>query len=472
MNKKKDIIALALSVLFVMGGASLSHADDINTDNPSYISENQPRETDTSVQNLGNDDKNITEVKNDSEAKEDENLLLSEERTPDAQQAGESTEPNYTEEEKNIKDYSGSERYKETDLQPGDTNQSLDKNDEKVEKDGFKFELKNPSRTSPSKTEYGYEVVIDKKTGQRTYTKIFVTDSGLISVDPGNKPMMDKGDKITAESPEITYKPNEDTNLTASRRQRNLNYEASKETLEHINNKDNDSTSFGMKDNYTQDNPRPQFFGGSFGITYKVNPWPNENDKLQLMKLNGEYNEKVFVQGQDINTGVKVDNIDDNAKERLVGQVYNPITGAIVPGASAYIGKDGNIHIKMPEGAIKKDDKGNTVINEDSIFNTPDYKGIQNLDVKFFARPRTLEEFKTIAETPDENGETGTYVETGAGSGSINHKGTDVTIDKQGIDRYDHYNLIGKLKINLDDTRNYDQKYVDKMAKTRKRTHL
>lgn len=88
------------------------------------------------------------------------------------------------------------------------------------------------------------------------------------------------------------------------------------------------------------------------------------------MKLNGEYNEKVFVQGQDIDTGVKVDNIDENAKDRLVGQVYNPITGAVVPGARAYIGADGNIHIQMPEGALKKNADGKYVVNEESIFNT------------------------------------------------------------------------------------------------------
>ena len=166
MNKKKDIIALALSVSFVMGGASLSHADEINSDTTSYISENQQKETESSAQNLGNDDKNITEVKNDSEVKENENLLISEEKAPDSQQAGEhaTSEPNYSEEEKNIKDYSGSERYKETDLQPGDTNQSLVNTDEKVEKDGFKFELKNPSASSPDKKAYGYEIVIDKKT--------------------------------------------------------------------------------------------------------------------------------------------------------------------------------------------------------------------------------------------------------------------------------------------------------------------
>lgn len=424
---------------------------EINSKKTAFGSQalNHPAQA-TAVSNVGNEADNS-------------GLEMSEEKPQTALQAGEpaASEPNYTEEEKNIKDYSGSERYKQTDLQSGDTNQSLVKTDEKVEKDGFKFELKNPSPTSPSKTEYGYVISIDKETGQRTYTKVTVTDSGLIPVNPGDKPMMNQGDKLTAESPGVSYKPIENTELTTSGRQRNLNYEASEETLKHINNKDNDSTSFGFKDNYTQATPGTKFFGSNFAITYKVNPWPNENDKLELMKISGEYNEKVFVQGQDINTGVKVDNIDENAKKRLVGQVYNPITGAIVPRASAYIGDDGNIHIQMPKGALKKDENGKYVVDKESIFNSPDYKALQNLDVKFFARPRTLEEFKGIAETPDDNGETGIYVETGAGTGTINHKGTDVTIDKQGIDRYDHYNLIGKLKINLDDTRYYNQRFED-----------
>ena len=392
----------------------------------------------------------------------DTKLEISEEQTPAAQKAPEeANEPNYSDEEKNIKDYSDRERYKETDLAPGSTIVANVNTDEGKEKDGFKFDTLNPSPTSPSKTEYGYLISIDKKTGQRTYTKVVVSDSGLVPVNAGDKPMMGEGEKLTPDSPEVTYKPDEDGNISG-RKQKLYNYEASEETLKHINSKDNSSTVIGMKDNYTKDNPQKKYFGKSFFITYKVNPWPNENDKLQLMKLSGEYNEKVFVQGQDIDTGVKVDNIDDNAKERLVGQVYNPITGAVVPGARAYIGADGNIHIQMPEGALTKDKSGKTVINEGSIFNTPDYKGLQNLDVKFFARPRTAEEFKTIAKTPDEFGETGTYVETGAGSDIIKHKGKDVKIDKQGIDRYDHYNLIGKLKINLDDTRYYDQKFVDK----------
>ncbi|ERT64879.1 adhesin domain containing protein [Peptoniphilus sp. BV3AC2] len=462
------------------------------------------KENDKEIVKVLNEDKFTVENKEEkSESKDtntqdgeksavNEDLQTSEEKIPEGQQTGQNSEavedgtqtegdknlqkaddPNYDEDEKNIKDYSGSERYRETDLQPGDTNQESPVTDQGEVKDGLEFNIKNPSKTSPSKTEYGYQITIDKKTGQRTYTKIYVTDSGNLPVDKGNKKMMSEGDKLTPESPDVTYKPNENTGIAASRSQRNLNYEASEETLKHINNKDNSSTSFGMKDNYTQDNPRVKFFGGNFALGYKVNPWPNENDKLELMKLSGEYNEKVFVQGQDIDTGVKVDNIDANAKDRLVGQVYNPITGAIVPGASAYIGDNGNIHIKMPEGALKKDENGKTVVNEDSIFNTPDYKALQNLDVKFFVRPRTAEEFKTIAEIPDEFGEKGTYTGSEAGTADINHKGKNVTIDKQGIDRYDHYNLVGGFKLNLDDTRYYNQSFEDEDGKaTEGRTYL
>ena len=360
--------------------------------------------------------------------------------------------------EAKIKDYNSSERYRQTDLTPGSTIVGNVSTDEGKEKDGFKFKTLNPSASSPDKKAYGYEITIDKKTGQRTYTKVVVTDSGLVPVNAGDKPMMKEGEKLTPDSPEVTYKPDEDGNISG-RKQKLYNYEASEETLKHINSKDNSSTVIGMKDNYTKDNPDKKYFGKSFFITYKVNPWPNENDNLQLMKLNGEYNEKVFVQGQDLDTGIKVDNVDENAKERLVGQVYHPVTGKIVPGAKAYIANDGKIHIQMPDGAINKDGS----INKESIFyKDPTFKGIQSLDVKFFARPRTADEFKAISQAPEDELDRGTYVETGAGTATINHKGKDVVIDKQGIDRYDHYNLIGSLNLQLDDTKYYDQDFAHK----------
>ena len=522
MNKKQNLLAIALSASFVLAGANVAEANDqVSTQVEDVVlketdaisnkeidqtneNNNEPLNSEDTIAKSDEEKANANASEEEAPAKSDkkeadaeagknlptdkvvepegpveDNLQVGPEAKPvsqgaeapqpdsnqgkDAQKAPEqkADDPNYGEDEGKIKDYDGSERYKETDLQPGDTNQESNITDQGEAKDGLEFNTKNPSADSPSKTEYGYQITIDKKTGQRTYTKVYVTDSGLIPLDKGNKPMMGKGEKLTPESPDVTYKPGENAIIDGAGKQRNLNYDASEETLKHINNKDNDFTSLGFKDNYTADNPRVKFFGGSFTLGYKVNPWPNENDKLEQLKLNGQYNEKVFVQGQDIDTGIKVDNIDDNAKERLVGQVYNPITGKIVPGASAYIADDGNIHIKMPEGALKKDKDGKTVINEDSIFNTPDYKALQNLDVKFFARPRTAEEFTKIAETEDDYGQTGTYTGSEAGTADINHKGTNVKIDKQGIDRYDHYNLIGGFKLNLDDTRYYDQKFED-----------
>ena len=390
--------------------------------------------------------------------------------TPQSQGTGDNTpqeagEANYSKDEKKIQDYNGSERYKETDLQPGNVNQELNSTDEKKVKDGFKVDFKNPSETSPSKTEWGYQITIDKKTGQRTYTKIYVTDSGLIPAPLGEKPMMGQGDKLTSESTGVTFTPDEKGEITAAGKQRNFNYEASEETLKYINNKDNSSTSFGMKDNYTQDKPRVKFFGDNFVLGYKVNPWPNENDKLQQLKLNGTPTGKLYVQGQTVDTGMKVENLDESARERLVGQVYNPINGKVIGGAKAYIDKDGKVKIDMPAGAVNADG----TINENSDFyKDPELRGLTSFDVKFFARPRTAEELKKIAETPDGYGEKGTYTGTGAGTADINHKGKNVTIDKQGIDRYDHYNLIGNFSLQLDDTRYYDQDFIDEDNKPTK----
>ena len=467
MNKKQKLLAVALSASFVLAGANVAEANEqVQTENVSQVIDNKAQADLPQGQASKNEAK--SEEKSETADAKPLGMEISEEKTPKAQKAAaENSEPNYSEEEKNIKDYSDSERYKETDLTPGSTIVENGITDEGKEKDGFKFDTLNPSPTSPSKTEYGYLITIDKETGQRTYTKVIVSDSGLIPVNTGDKPMMGEGEKLTPDSPEVTYKPDEDGGISG-RRQKLYNYEASEETLKHINSKDNSSTVIGMKDNYTQDNPQKKYFEESFLVTYKVNPWPNENDKLEQLKLNTEKldpDAKYFVKGQDIDTGVKVDNIDDSAKERLVGQVYHPVTGKIVPGAKAYIGDDGNIHITMPKGAINEDGS----INKDSIFSKdPSFRGIQSLDVRFFARPRTAEEFKTIAETPDDDGETGTYVETGAGTGVVNHKGTNVEIDKQGIDRYDHYNLVGNFKLNLDDTKYYDQKYKDQDGKPTK----
>ena len=403
-----------------------------------------------------------------------DNLDLEEEKTPEVQKAGEdqkATEPNYAEDEKKIKDYSEEERYRSSDLPPetedeqgnrigGPSHTSGDP--EMQPKDGFSYNTLEPSKTSEDKTQWGVEMEFDKEKSQRTYTDFNFTNSGLLGgvLDSENVSANEVGDKLAEGFKDPNYKADANIDITSSRQQRNLNLYATEEDLKYINNKDNKNTIIAWEGKYKKD-PTEQDLratqGSNASFSFTVNPWPNENDKLNIIKLNGSHDKKEFVQGQEITTNVQVENLDENARERLVGQVYNPLTGQVVEGAKAYINDQGKVVVKMPEGAVNADG----TINKNSIFyKDPKFKGIQNLEVKFFARPRTADEFKAISDKVNYGG--GHYTSTGAGTETIKHKGQDVVIDKQGIDRYDHYNLIGGFNINLDDTRYYDQEFANK----------
>ena len=372
------------------------------------------------------------------------------------------TDPNYAEDEAKIKDFSDSERYRATQMEQGNGPAFSISGPEMDFLDGFRYNTLEPSATSEDQTLWGLEFEFDKEKGQRTYTDFYFTNTGGFGrptlLEAGKIPANEIGDNLSVEHgfKDPNYKAKAEVDIFASNVNRNLNLYSTVDDLEHINNINNTNTIIAWKGNYTKDNPNgskaTQGTSSAFGFT--VNPWPNENDQLSVIKLNGSHNQKEFVQGQTITTKVKVENLDENARERLVGQVYHPITGEVVPGAKAYINENDYVVVEMPKGAI--DEKGN--INKGSIFyKDPKYKALQNLEVKFFARPRTEEEFRAIGIAANYGEDH--YTSTGAGTETINHKGKDVLIDKQGIDRYDHYNEIGRFKINLDDTRYYDQAF-------------
>ena len=474
MNKKKNLLALALSVSFVLGANSISYAEeDINqipqakeeTQNldkavNELVSEDKEQEevpaTDKAVENL--EEEKTTPV--DASNKENESLQVSDAVNPENVGATESTEPNYADDEKEIKDFDDKERYRSTQMEQGNGPTDLSTESNMDSKDGFSYKNLEPSATSEDKTKWGIEIEIDKEKGQRTYTDFSFTNSGKMAevLDPGSVSSKEEGEKLAEGFKDPNYKAKSEIDITASRQQRNLNFYASEEDIKHINNVDNKNTTMAWEGHYTKDNPNglKATEGSNVAFTFTVNPWPNENDRLSLIKLNGTHDQKEFVQGQTITTNVRVENLDENARLRLVGQVYHPITGEVVEGAKAYINDEGKVVVEMPKGAV--DENGN--INKDSIFyKDPKYKGIQNLEVKFFARPRTKAEFEQIIANDEEN--IGTYTQTGAGTRIINHKGEDVEVDLQGIDRYDRYNLIGGFKINLDDTRYYDQGFID-----------
>ena len=372
----------------------------------------------------------------------------------------EPTDPNYAKDEENVG------TYKETQLERGNGPAASYTPPVEMDKfiDGFRYKTLEPSPTSDDKTLWGYEIEFDRDEGQRTYTDFYFTNTGrlgnLLNVE--NIPANDVGKAITDGFKEPNYKPDAFLEITESGTQRNLNGLPTENDLIHINNINNKNTMMSWEGRYTAEPFKSKLKateGPNALFAFTVNPWPNENDKLNLIYLNGDYDKKEFVKGQTINTGIKVENLDENARERLVGQVYHPVSGEVVPGAEAYIDANDMVVVKMPEGALKQDANGKTVINGDSIFSKAGYKNIQSLDVKFFARPRTEAEFKAVSDAAN-YGE-GAYTPTGAGTEVINHKGQSVTIDKQGIARYDHYNKVGEFKINLDDTMYYDQRFED-----------
>ncbi|MFR6598272.1 MAG: G5 domain-containing protein, partial [Finegoldia magna] len=396
---------------------------------------------------------------------------LSEEKPQAAVRASqEATDPNYLKDEKNVG------FYKETQLERGNGPAFSIPNEPSMDYlDGFRYTTLEPSATSKSKTLWGIEMEFDREQGQRTYTNFGFTNSGLMGayLDTGVISANDLGVKVAEDEgfKEANYKAESEINITASRAQRNLNLYSTVEDLAHINNIENKNTTIGWKSDYSKDASSQKLKAtqgtGNVTFDFTVNPWPNENNQLDLIYLNGDYGKKEFVQGQTIETGIKVENLDDNARERLVGQVYHPVSGEVVPGAEAYIDKNDMVVVKMPDGVI--DENGN--LNTDSIFyKDPNYVAQQNLKVKFFARPRTEAEFRAVGV--EANYGEDKYTSTGDGTEVINHKGKKVTIDKQGIPRYDHYNLIGEFDINLDDTRYYDQGFLDKNKKdTSKHTH-
>ena len=371
-------------------------------------------------------------------------------------------EMNYAEDEKKIKDFSEKERYRSTQMEQGNGPVYESTNTESIDfKDGYRYSTLEPNASIPDKRKWGFEIEFDKEKGQRTYTSFSFTNSGLMGayLNAGNVPAKSPDDGALGDSFKTpNYEATTEIIIVASRQQRNLNAIATEKDLEHINSINNNNTIMAWKGHYSKDNTTAPFAtqGESATFSFTVNPWPNENDKLSLIKLNGSHNKKEFVQGQTITTNISVENLDKNARERLVGQVYHPVTGEIVPGAKAYINENDKVVVEIPKGVI--DENGN--LNKDSIFyKDPNYKALTNLEVKFFARPRTEAEFRAISEEAN-YGEDG-YTQTGAGTTTINHKGENVEIDLQGIDRYDHYNLIGKFNINLDDTRYYDQGFID-----------
>ncbi|KAA9300507.1 G5 domain-containing protein [Aerococcus sp. UMB8608] len=364
--------------------------------------------------------------------------------------------------------------YRDSDLANNGVSSSFTTEDVGTTREGVTASVLNPSPTSTDKKKFGIQVEIDRANSDRTYTNVYVTDNKRgAQVKRGNGEIIKPGQDPDFAGVNYPRSPEEEGKIDATvstGRQVEIGISTGEEFLRDLNAVDNKNTTFAWKSEYTRDNPNTKMFTGKdFATGFSVNPYPNENKNLSIISVVGETNvAKVPVKGQYLKTGARIENLLPEDYTRITSEVYHPDGTVVDPKEArailvtpdnqaeltAQVGavKPGEIVFKMPEGALQ---------DPNSIFNNNKFRGIQNLRARFFARPRTADEFKNIVNEINTNqGYTDKYyVETGAGTETITHNGQPVTIDKQGIARYDHYNKVGEITINLDDTRYYDQTF-------------
>lgn len=369
--------------------------------------------------------------------------------------------------------------FKESSLGPENTNISKGYeiiNSNKYE-EGIKIDNKNPSS---KKKDYSLNINIDKRAGERTYNRIEIIDK---QKDKGNIKTSSKNllsDKdLDGDKSDILDDSQIKMEKTISKGNVNFKMTLTKKGLKYINNRE--VTNLNYKDSYlkTISDPRDLLFNNkNFKLTADVNPYPNENRNFERIYLEGFNNlSKVPVKGQYIQTGYNVKNLNYEDYTRVCGEIYYPDGSRLSGGKVIVISPDnidqfrfsyenikyGDVLIKLPKGALE---------DPNSIFNQNPMKNALNLRSKLFIRPRTHVEFSDIAYIKNfdnwdkmSDDEVKNLIDnynkvnwkrtyfTGGSKETIKHNGEDVVISKQGINRYDHYNLLGEINIGLDDKR-------------------
>lgn len=219
------------------------------------------------------------------------------------------------------------------------------------EKEGIRVEVQNPSPTTSDKEkkDFGVEINLDKKKAERTYNGYTVTDSrngspvkanegGFLA--PGEVLPTDKEDKVTLQP--------DDSNATITTgRQLKIDIEASGTDLENINKVGVDKATLAWQGKYGVNNPKVKMFDGeNFEVVVGVNPYPNENNQLNLIQIEGEKTlDKVPVKSQYVVSKARISNLtssyydETTYKEvtvdesgRITGVVLHPSEDTVVKG--------------------------------------------------------------------------------------------------------------------------------------------
>ncbi|MDK8318668.1 G5 domain-containing protein [Actinobaculum massiliense] len=307
---------------------------------------------------------------------------------------------------------------------------------------GFTWKTLEPSATSPSKTLWGVSVSFDNSK-DRTFADWSFTNSGLLGgvLDVGELPSMEVGQTFLDKN--VTHKADENIEITAAVRQRNVNIyaELTEEKIKQFASATADNpVRYGWQSNYKKGNPTGPYAsqGNSAGFSAIVNPWPSENIECNPITVSWESFEKhVIVPGVETKVGkinvpaVKGEGTDDSMS-RMVVEAYDgngKFIGTTDPAAS---GGTQNLRIDEKTGEI--------------YFTWPEYRGTdlatdKNVSFSVLAKPRTVDQLQAADKNNNLYGE-----------GKVFDSSNSLT-------RYNKANVIDSKAFSLDDTEYHSPKY-------------
>lgn len=308
----------------------------------------------------------------------------------------------------------------------------LNKTDKLQNRAGLTLDWQNPADESPSKTAFGLQMHFDTSK-QRTFTGATFTDGGRVPAPAGEVSTVPVGEKLTRDNPFTVNDEADPANIDGGR-QRNLNGDFTFSEQFQQKATSSEGLTLAWRGNYLSDNPQIRYFDSdSFFVEAKVNPWPNETDSCQSLKLDwADVSKAVVKPGQKVKIATaSIDTkTDTNAAESDLARLRIKVA-------------DGNG--KTLENATITREGSDFFLTWPTFVDDEVLDSLQGLQFTAVAMPRTVEQLHTLANT-------------GKNEFDEPNKG-GVTDSSIALPRYNTANEISSHAISVDDTLYHDPQY-------------
>ena len=314
---------------------------------------------------------------------------------------------------------------------------------------GFTWKTREPEAGSPDKTLWGLSLSFDNSKDRTFADWSFSNSANLRGVlNGGEVPSMNVGQTFL-EDPviNVTHKADENVDITAvGRTQLNLNLYADlteAEVKQFASATADNPVRYAWQGRYTKYDPNSQKAtqGDNAEFTAVVNPWPNENNECNPIKVSWEDFEKhVIVPGEETKVGrinvpaLSKDGTDDSMS-RMVVEAYD--------GDGKFIGTT-DPAVSGGEQLLRVDET-----TGDIYFTWPEYRGTdlatdKNVNFSVLAKPRTVDQLQVALQNNN------TF--DGEVSGAVFET-------SNALPRYSKANVIDSKGFSLDNTDDHDPKY-------------